>query len=323
MTEYQATTEHRIETGTAHSIHEWRAIAPNRFVPLRVRTRTAADTFEGTLRFREVDRVSIGEITANTHTVERTSDLISRREPQHFKLSLQLDGTGYVAQDGRDAFLRPGDIAIYDTGRPYTLDFTDDTRCLVMAFPADAFEIPRTLIRRITAVRLAGDAGVGSVISPFMQHMAENLDLLDGAHGDRITRSSLDLLTTLVYAELAGGDLAEGASRQAEMRTFTTYIEENLGDPDLSAASIAREHFVSVRHLQYRFQDEDLTVSGYIRARRLEHCRRDLSEPSLAHQSVSHIAQRWGFADASHFSKIFKGRFDVSPREYRGLHVSP
>lgn len=323
MNEQDRTQTPQVETGTAHSIHEWRAIAGNRFVPLRVKTRSADDSFEGVLRFRQIDRVSIGEITANTHTVERTTDLISRRDRQHFKLSLQLDGTAYVAQDGRDAFLRPGDIAIYDTSRPYTLDFTDDTRCLVMAFPADAFEVPSALIRRITAVRLAGDEGVGSVISPFMQHMADNLDLLDGVHGDRITRSSLDLLTTLVYGELAGGDLAEGESRRAEMRTFTTYIEQHLDDPDLCAASIAREHYVSVRHLQYRFQDENLTVSGYIRQRRLEHCRRDLSDPALSSRPVSQVSQRWGFTDASHFSKVFKNRFGVSPREFRSLHVSP
>ncbi|GGH44773.1 helix-turn-helix domain-containing protein [Microbacterium album] len=309
-----------VETGVATSLHDWRRLAGGRFVPLYV-TAAHADRFEAVLRSRTIDRVSVSEITAMPHRVQRTPELISPRDPRHYKLSLQLDGSGFVAQDGRDAVLRPGDIAIYDTSRPYTIEFTDDVRCLVMAFPQDAFEVAPQLISRITAVRLAGDEGIGGVISPFMQHMADNLELLDGVSGERIMRSSLDLLTALVYAELAGGDTQAGESRHAEMQAFKLWIDDHLDDPELSAAVVARAHYISVRYLQYLFHDEGLTVSGYIRSRRLERCRLDLSDPAQATLSVSQIAQRWGFTDASHFSKVFKAEFGVAPRDYRALRL--
>src|SRR5690606_23317769 len=113
-------------------------------------------------------------------TVHRTLALISAEDPTHYKVSLQLEGSGLVAQDGRQAVLAPGDLAIYDTSRPYTPEFTANTRSLVMAFPQDVFEVPSTLIRAITAVRLSGDSGPGAVIPPFMQHLAENRDTLSG-----------------------------------------------------------------------------------------------------------------------------------------------
>lgn len=309
-----------VETGVANSLHEWRRLAGGRFVPLHV-TAECTEHFEAVLRARTIDRVSVSEITAMPHTVRRTPELISPHDQRHYKLSLQLDGVGFVAQDGRDAVLRSGDIAIYDTSRPYTIDFTEDVRCLVMAFPQDCFEVAPALIRSITAVRLAGDEGIGGVISPFMQHMADNLDLLDGVSGERIMRSSLDLLTALVYAELAGGDHAAGESRRAEMQALKHWIDDHLDDPDLSAAIVARAHYISVRHLQYLFHDEGLTVSGYIRTRRLERCRLDLSDPAQAALSVSQIAQRWGFTDASHFSKVFKAEFGLAPRDFRALRL--
>ncbi len=56
-----------------------------------------------------------------------------------------------------------------------------------------------------------------------------------------------------------------------------------------------------------------MTVSTWIRTRRLEQCRRDLLDPMLADRPVAAIAARWGFVDAAHFSRAFKTAFGVSP----------
>jgi AraC-like DNA-binding protein len=58
-------------------------------------------------------------------------------------------------------------------------------------------------------------------------------------------------------------------------------------------------------------------VSTWIRERRLENCRRDLIDPLNAHLSVGAIASRWGFAEAAHFSRVFKAAFQMSPTELR------
>lgn len=303
----------------ANSLTEWRAVAGNRFVPLKL---IAGADFAGSIRWRYVEDVCISDITASPHIVQRTPALISDRDPKHYKLNLQLQGSGLVTQDGRDAVLRPGDLAIYDTSRPYTLEFTADTRSLVMAFPQDVFEVPSSLIKEITAVRLAGDSGAGAVISPFMQHLAENLDTLNGVTGARILRSSLDLLTALVYSQLSDQSNHWGDARREESRALKLYIEAHLHDPSLSVETIAKSHYISVRYLQYLFRADGLTVSGHIRSRRLEHCRLDLSDPAQAGLSVHQVAQRWGFPDASHFSKVFRAHFGVSPRQYRALRLS-
>ena len=76
-----------------------------------------------------------------------------------------------------------------------------------------------------------------------------------------------------------------------------------------------------MRYLQYLFRADWLTVSGYVRSRRLEHCRLDLSDPAQAGLSVLQIAQHWGFPDASYFSKVFKSQFGVAPREFRAARL--
>ena len=60
-----------------------------------------------------------------------------------------------------------------------------------------------------------------------------------------------------------------------------------------------------------------MTVAGWIRSRRLERCRRDLADPSLAARPVAAIAARWGFSSAADFSRAFRTAHGVPPAEYR------
>lgn len=303
----------------AASLTEWRTIAANRITPVRV---AAEECFSGVIRWRIIEQTCLSEIVADAHQVDRTAKLIDGESPQYIKLSLQLEGTGIVSQGGRTAILKPGDLAIYETSYPYTLRFPASVRCLVMAFPVHSLDLPLSQVRRVTAVRLPGDRGLGQMISPFMRQLGQNLDQLSGVAGSRMLRSTFDLLTAFVYAQLADEPDDRRRARQEELRVFKLYIDDHLYDSELNADSMARAHYVSVRYLQYLFHQEDLTVSGYIRARRLTKCRLDLLDPAQATFSVLQIAQRRGFTDASHFSKIFKLKFGVAPRELRASHLT-
>ncbi|SEB32178.1 helix-turn-helix domain-containing protein [Pseudomonas marginalis] len=73
---------------------------------------------------------------------------------------------------------------------------------------------------------------------------------------------------------------------------------------------IPREQLVS--RLAAPRQATARCVSGLIRELRLRHSARDLC--SSGHPGVLAVALRWGFNDASHFSRLFKQRFGISPR---------
>src|SRR4029077_19054695 len=78
---------------------------------------------------------------------------------------------------------------------------------------------------------------------------------------------------------------------------------------------------ISVRHLHRLFAAKSCTVAEWIRGRRLERCRTDLSDPHLRDRNITDIALGWGFSDSAHFSHSFKQEFGVSPREFRS-HAS-
>ncbi|HWS50049.1 MAG TPA: helix-turn-helix domain-containing protein, partial [Microbacterium sp.] len=130
---------------------------------------------------------------------------------------------------------------------------------------------------------------------------------------------ALDLVTTVFTRELGLDELSADPHR-ALVQRIRGYIDRNLASTELGPAAIASAHFISTRHLHGLFQEQGMTVSTWIRTRRLEQCRRDLLDPMLADRPVAAIAARWGFVDAAHFSRAFKAAFSVSPSEYRAAH---
>ncbi|PJI53390.1 hypothetical protein CTI14_29150, partial [Methylobacterium radiotolerans] len=96
-----------------------------------------------------VDEVHVNDIRATSHVVERTTELIARGDRSYFKVSLMLAGTGLLIQDDREAVLQPGDLAVYDTDRPYSLVFDQDFRTMVVMFPKHLISLPADMIGQL------------------------------------------------------------------------------------------------------------------------------------------------------------------------------
>ncbi|MET9935900.1 helix-turn-helix domain-containing protein, partial [Streptomyces sp. NPDC006324] len=54
-----------------------------------------------------------------------------------------------------------------------------------------------------------------------------------------------------------------------------------------------------------------------IQRRRLEECRRMLARRDAAGITVAGVAHRWGFSSASHFGRVFRTAYGVSPADWR------
>lgn len=288
------------------------------FVPLRVIAEHP--DFRGSLQQVTVGDVRFSAVWADPQTVERTAELIRRSPRDYFKISLQLEGTSSLQQDERRVVLEPGDLAVYDTSRPYTLRFERPFRVMVVMLPHDRLDIPREVLSRATAVRLSGSAGLGRLVSPFLATLGSNIEAMRGPAGVQLAHNAVQLLETLFAHEL---DLAHAAAdpHRALMQRIRDHIDEHLGDPQLGPRSIAAANFISTRHLHALFREQRQTVSGYVRSRRLEQCYLALSNPLLADTPIASIGLRWGFTDAAHFSRVFKAAYGESPTSVRARAV--
>jgi AraC-like DNA-binding protein len=303
-----------LTSSVATSFDHWKHLVAESFVPLAART-ADVDGFRGRMRSRVLDRMSIVEVTATSHEVHRTPALIAQAHERYFKLNLQLEGTGLLIQDNREAVLQPGDLAIYDTNRPYTLTFEEQARIMVVMFPCDALSLPADYVGQLAAVQM-GATGLSGIVGQFIRQLSENLDVLNGPSGSRLATNALDLVSTMLHAEM---DMTPDRMKPQALLAVSVreYIDANLSDPMLSPASIAAAHFISTRHLHNVFHESGTTVASFIRSQRLDGARRDLRDPLHAGKSVGAVAARWGFLDAAHFSRTFRDAFGVPPSDWR------
>jgi AraC-like DNA-binding protein len=191
---------------------------------------------------------------------------------------------------------------------------------LIIAVPRS--ELPKSwALSAVVARPLPVGNGVGSLMLNVARQLMHSADEYRPADGKRLTTVVTDLVASALAGHLDDGGAVRDAGQRLLQLRILDFIERRLSDPTLSSSVVAAAHNISVRYLQMLFQDQGLTVAGWIRERRLDRCRRDLRDAELTGRPVYAIGARWGFADATAFSRAFKRAFGISPGDYRRQHL--
>ncbi|MEA2179952.1 MAG: hypothetical protein QOG77_3249 [Solirubrobacteraceae bacterium] len=288
----------------------WSEAQSRMFFPLDVRAPGTA-SFSGRAHGYELGPVRVRRIAAEGHRVRRTRRAIAADDPEQFELSLILSGTQELAQEDRVALLGPGDLVCMDSSLPYAVRSPDAFEMLVFAVPKVLLRPHVDVVRARTASAIRAGDGLSALVAPFLRSVGDGL--LDGTVREEdadLGESVVDLVRSL-FAERV-------APRTDLLAEIQGSIERRLHEPDLRPATVAAAHFISTRYLHRLFEPEGVTVSEWIRARRLERCRRDLEDPALAGETVLAIASRWGLTNPGHFSRLFHAAYGMSPSTARG-----
>ena len=262
-------------------------------------------------------RVRVAEISSGPQVVRHSTErVMSMRNHVHF-LHLQVEGESVNRQDQREARLVPGDITICDNSRPYEIAFERPGRMLIFGFPDDLLRRYIQYPQSIAAKGLPGGRGIGGLLSDFLsdvwRHCQEDREFEIGAG---VTDAILGLVAS-AYRQLLGSSIDHSSLGAAHRVRIIQYIEEHLGDSNLTPTRIAETFRITTRYLHHLFSEEDETVARYILRRRLEECARALTSQSQRKRTITSIAFDYGFSSATHFGRAFRSRYDLTPREYR------
>ncbi|WP_222936847.1 helix-turn-helix domain-containing protein [Streptomonospora sp. PA3] len=271
-------------------------------------------SFRGALSDRSLAGVAFIDMECGRHAAHRGPESISPRDAGYYILTLQLSGRFRLTQDGRTAVLTPGCFALYDSAKPASVVSSDDYKSTCIKFPRERVGAGPDTLAAITATAFECGPGLPSAVWSAVLGLNRELESL-GASGPLAVRGMMELVTTLLASRLGRRPAVD---RRAELRDrIREYIDAHLPDPGLTPGAIAAAHYISPRHLHQLFEQDEDTVAGCIRSRRIERCRRDLADPRQAEVPVSAVAARWGFADASHFGQVFKRHTGQTPAEFR------
>jgi len=190
---------------------------------------------------------------------------------------------------------------------------------LVIRVPKQMLGRDEERICRLTAVGIQGSEGVPRAAIAFFLGLAGGLEdsTITAADAPNTIECVLDLVRALYVEPAAAEGPARLRTRAEILLNIQSFIEANLGNPDLDPEQIARASFISTRYLHKLFEAEGTSVCRWIRTTRLERCRRDLLDPALLDETILSIASRWGLPGPQHFSRLFRSEYACSPSDLR------
>jgi acetamidase/formamidase/AraC-like DNA-binding protein len=246
---------------------------------------------------------------------------ISLQTPSHEDppIALMALEDGVVLRSGGAHRIVPvGHLLLLPRSGDWSLVFQRDMRAIVLSVTSDALHGRITGKPRTSEPQVIAPGGFADVFSRMLDATARALESLSDVEWAAIAQSLVDLLLTLVHRLPAPtADATHSVTQAAILHRICQTIERRLDEPELSPSRVALAEGISERYLQKLFEGVGDNFTHYVRERRLQRAWADLSNPAEAQQSISEIAFRFGFSDSAHFSRTFRQRFGLSPREFR------
>lgn len=301
-------------TTTTDRLDVWRDLIRENFVALDILA-DREEAFSGSVRTGDVGHLMVASVESSTQGCSRTPGLVRRDAEAYLQVGLLARGGAKLAQDRREAVLKPGDFAVYETTRPFFWGLHGEWELLVFTWPRASIALDDAASQQLTARSLSGSAGLGVIVGRLLRDLVAAPPALSPAGGVRLADEVAELVTTVAGEQLR----ATAPTRAADdlLRRIDAYVVEHLADPDLGPGSIAAAHFVSTRHLHRLFAHRESTVAQQIQRMRLDRCRRELRDPRSVARSITDISRRWGFPDLATFSRAFRAAYRISPSDWR------
>ncbi|SDD04427.1 two-component system, response regulator YesN [Paenibacillus sp. UNCCL117] len=135
---------------------------------------------------------------------------------------------------------------------------------------------------------------------------------------EKATRSVTDLISWMNHAIGRAEEYADTIEQsESVVNRVISYINRHIAE-DLSREDIANHVFLNPDYLTRIFKKETgMAISDYLFQERLKLAQELLVKTDMP---ISAVASHIGYANFSHFSRMFKKHTDMNPNEYRQLY---
>ena len=295
---------------TYDSIDAWRVGISDAFVPL-VPEAIGHGAFRGTLQDVRRGPITLSRIEGSSQVVRRGAREIATTRGDLAYFNIQLSGSGEVRSGGGIRKTEPGSGAIVLAEHQFELKFEQPFRQLCVAMPINWIRARCELSLGVAVTRNVDLlSGTGRVVKAALSALMEAADPCEIAQCGDLFATALDMALR--------PHRTPSVPDKAFMPSLVRLLTQRIGDDSLSPTSAAAALGCSVRTLHAACQREGRSFGRMLLDVRLNAAEEALRSTPALSRRVGPIAFACGFSDLSHFSRVFRARFGVAPRDYRG-----
>jgi AraC-like DNA-binding protein len=278
--------------------------------------------YAGFVREARLGAVTLTDTLCSPQSVHRQAHHTAHFDKDCYYFGIEHLGELNIHQAGSSFLLRPGFGSLYYANEPYSLRCHVKSRQFWVELPREAFDRRFDSGRPPLLTSITLSRGLGRVAAEFCATLAQESANVDETSRELLGEQLMDILALALHGEPGRQPAYERSVHLARLGSIKAYIESNLGDPNLSLATIAKQNGISLRYLHQLFRLTDTSVSEWLRFRRLQKCHDLLASPQNANRSITEIAYSMGFSSSSHFSNLFRAQFNARPSDVRGASVA-
>ncbi|HUG63415.1 MAG TPA: AraC family transcriptional regulator [Methylomirabilota bacterium] len=245
--------------------------------------------------------------------------LAERHEPG-LMIDVILAGNYEATHNDRHTVVEKGEVSVYSCQIPSLAIARTRLYTRTVLLPERDVRPAIGDLDRVAGLKMPGHLAETRLLASYVEALdpvgVEGSPTLRTMVGEHLKDLVIAGLTRLLHLEDPTAGRGVRAARLARIKRL---IDEQIAQPTLNAARLARQVGVSERYVQMLFEEAGTTISAYVMENRLKRAHRILGRDEMPEVAIRDIAYAVGFSDASHFSRAFRRRFGETPGGVRGI----
>jgi AraC-like DNA-binding protein len=244
------------------------------------------------------------------------------REDAEPMVSFAVQELGVALQDHLDdrRVVPRGSLTLTEVTSAYEYRWSGHGVCRSLQLPVSRLGLPVDVVRR--AVPLAHASPLFGLVSAHLDQVTRDAEVLAAEPlVQSLASATIDLTRALLASAVGAGRAADDALAGTTLTQVRSYVRQHLTEPGLGAEQVAAALAISVRQLYRLCSSARFSLEQWIIEQRLEGARAELADPAGRGRPIAAVARRWGFTDASYFTRRFRQAYGVSPRDWREADV--
>lgn len=270
----------------------------------------ASDPFAAFMRRFALGPIDLNHLSTRAQRVIRSPAMVARTRVPFYALIYTRHLPVFVTHAQRSFEVPTEGYVLLHHDEAYDLSFPHGSDCLTVHIPEDWLSAwvanPQTYVARPIAP------------NPWSRPLGSTLEAIvhTGLDESPLSRIALSDQMGSMLSMLLSTSPPIGRSQKLH-QAILKIVNRRFAEGDLSPEAVAMEQGISVRHLHRSFATQGVTFGRTLSDIRIRHSKALLSQSLNAGTSVGEIAWHVGFADQSHFARLFRASTGVSPSRYR------